>query len=243
MKIFTRKPGLLAASLWLACLPQAVLASSQYNASVDFSYTVTASNPNLNPDLLFLSVISDLQLNPALESGSSTYNFLNQAFAGFGVQHNIALQAQDGIALGSAVSDYFSGLLIRFENTSTDANDVADIRVDFNYRLRAQATAAVAEVDFADVDASLAFSNESFSVEGFDYAHASSQFGGFAEQLGSGAFNFVLAAGERENLYFDSAIRGQLEATVVPVPAAVWLFGSSLLGLFVGQRSRVFVPA
>jgi len=240
MKIFTPKTSFVAASLWLMCLPQAVLASSQYDASIDFSYTITASNPNLNPNLLFLSVISDLQLNPALESASSTYHFLHEGFVGFGLQRNISLQAQDGITSATAFSDYFSRLLLIFENTSTDTNDVADIHVDFNYRLRAQANAADTEVDFADVDASLTYSNENFSVEGFDFAHASSQFGGFAEQLGSGAFHFVLAAGERENLYFDSAIRGQLEATVVPIPAAVWLFGSGLLGLFVGQRNRIF---
>lgn len=235
MNRLNRKSILLtAATVMLPALTPSAQASSHYSGSVDFSYTISATNRNSNGDMQSLSIADFFGSGSYAESGSSTHAPSYQAFNGLGVLHNVSLQAQDGIQLGAAVSDYFSNLLISFENISLDVNDIFDINIDFSYTLSAQAAG-----EYADVDASFAYSNENFDLDNFDFAHASN-FDVFAEVFGFDSFGFVLTAGQTENLYFDSAVTGQLEATVVPVPAAIWLFASGVVGLLGVQRGKPF---
>lgn len=235
MNRLNRKSVLLTAViLLLTALTPSAQASSHYSGNVDFSYTITATNRNTNGDMQSLSIMDFFDSGAYAESGTSSYTPNYQSFSGLGVSHNLSLQAQDTIQLGAAVSDYFSNLLISFENISLDVNDIFDINIDFSYSLTTQASG-----ENADVDATFAYSNENFDLDNFDVSHASI-YDGFTQAFGVDSFGFVLSAGQSENLYFDSAVSGQLEATVVPVPAAVWLFGSGLVGLLGVQRKQSF---
>lgn len=234
MNRFNRKSVLLtAAAMLLPALAPSAQASSHYSGNVDFSYTVTATNRNANGDMRFLSIADLFDSGNYAESGTSSYTPSYQAFSGLGVPHNLSLQAQDSVQLGKATSDYFSSLLISFENISLDVSDIFDVNIDFSYTL----TAAVSG-EKADADVQLSYSNEDFSLDNFDLAHASLDGDLFAEVVGFKSFGFVLSAGQTENLYFDSSAKGELEATVVPVPAAIWLFGSGLAGLLGMQRKH-----
>ncbi|MCK9604894.1 MAG: VPLPA-CTERM sorting domain-containing protein [Methylomonas sp.] len=233
MNSLNRKSTLLTAAIFLLpALTSSAQASSHYSGNVDFSYTVTASNRNANGDMQSLSIMDFFNSGAYAESAASSYAPNYQAFSGLGISHNLSLQAQDTIQLGTAVSDYFSNLLISFENISLDVNDIFDINIDFSYSLTTQASG-----ENADVDATFAYSNENFDLDNFDISHASI-YDGFAQAFGVDSFGFVLSAGQTENLYFDSTVTGQLEATVVPVPAAIWLFGSGMAGLLGMQRKR-----
>lgn len=233
MNRLNRKPALLtAAVMLLPALAPSAQASSHYSGQVDFSYTVTATNRNASGDMQFLSIADLFDAGNYAASGSSSYTPSYQAYSGLGVLHNVSLQAQDSVQLGAAVSDYFSSLLISFENISLDVNDIFDINIDFSYTLSAHSTG-----EFADAEASFAYSNENYDLDNFDDVHASI-YDGFAQAFGLDSFGFVLSAGQSENLYFDSAVTGTLEATVVPVPAAIWLFGSGVAGLLGMQRKQ-----
>lgn len=231
MNSLNRKSVLLAAATLLpAAVAPTAQASSHYSGSVDFSYTITANNRNSNGGSQFLSITDLFEPIASVQSGASSYSPSYLAFSGLGVAHSVSLRAQDSVQLGAAISEYFSNLLIAFENTSNDINDIFDINIDFSYALSARA-----EGESADVDATFSYSNENFALDNFDFAHASI-YAGFAEVFGFDSFGFVLSAGQSDNLYFNSAVSGQLEATVVPVPAAIWLFGSGLAGLLGMQR-------
>lgn len=233
MNRLNRKSILLtAATLLLPALAPSAQASSHYSGGVDFSYTISATNRNAGGDMQSLSIADSFDSGNYAESASSAASPSYQAFNGLGVLHNVSLHAQDGIQLGTAVSDYFSQLVISFENISLDVNDIFDINIDFSYALNAQVGG-----ESADADAGFAYSNENFELDNFDFAHASN-FDVFAEVFGFDSFGFVLTAGQTENLYFDSSVKGELEATVVPVPAAIWLFGSGVVGLLGMQRNR-----
>lgn len=229
-----RKVVLFTTALLLPVITPSAQASSHYSGNVDFAYTITASNRNVNGDMQSLSIADFLEFGNHAESGSSAASPSYQAFSGLGVLHNLSLQAHDSIQLGAAVSDYFSKLLITFENISLDVDDIFDINIDFSYSINAQAAG-----EYADADVSFAYSNENFDLDNFDFAHASN-YEAFAEVFGFDSFGFVLTAGQTENLYFDSAVSGQLEATVVPVPAAIWLFASGMVGLLGVQRGKPF---
>ncbi|MCQ8130189.1 hypothetical protein [Methylomonas rivi] len=234
MNRLNRKSVLLAAA---ALLPPALTpsahASSHYSGNVDFAYTISATNRNANGDMGFLSITDLFESGSYGESGSSTHAPSYQAFNGLGVLHNVSLQAQDSIQLGAAVSDYFSQLLISFENISLDVSDIFDISIDFSYSINAQVAG-----ENADAEVQFSYSNEDFSLDNFDLAHASLDGDLFAEVFGFKSFGFVLSAGQTENLYFDSSVKGELEATVVPVPAAIWLFASGVVGLLGVQRNK-----
>ncbi|MCQ8103956.1 VPLPA-CTERM sorting domain-containing protein [Methylomonas sp. SURF-2] len=234
MNSLNRKSVLLAASAFLLPgLSSSAQASSHYSGGIDFSYTVTAINLNPEGGMQYLSIIDTFFADAAAESGSSSYSHSRQGFNGLGVLHNVVLQAQDSIQLGAAVSDYFSNLLISFENTSLNVNDIFDINIDFSYRLSGEVSGQQ-----ADADVAFRYSNEDFSLDQFDLAHVSTNGDFFAEVFGFKSFGFILSAGQSENLYFDGSVSGQLEATVVPVPAAIWLFGSGFAGLLGMQRRQ-----
>lgn len=232
MNSLKRKSGYMAAILLAACLPQSALAVSQYSGSVDFTYFITANNRNANGDMQFLSITDFLAVNPSVESGSSSYSSGYQEFSGLGVLHTLSFASQDSIAIGVSISEYFSDLKIEFSNNSTDLDDIYDISIEFNYTLTAQSTGT-----FADADVFFSYSNENFDLDELVVAHASSETNSFDQIANSKSFSFVLAAGEVENIYFQNAVMGQLEATVVPIPTAIWLFVSGMVGL-VGLRSK-----
>jgi hypothetical protein len=235
MNSLKRKSGCMAAILLAACLPQSAMALSQYAGSVDFSYSITANNRNANGDLQFLSITDFLTVNPAVESGSSSYSSSLQEFNGLGVLYTGYFAGQDSIAFGASISEYFSNLKIEFSNNSSDFDDIYDISIEFNYTLTSQTTGK-----FADADVIFSYSNENFDLDELVVAHASSETNSFNRIVNSDSFSFVLAAGEVENIYFQSAVTGQLEATVVPIPTAIWLFVSGMVGLM-GFRSKQLI--
>ncbi|MBS3955133.1 MAG: hypothetical protein KGZ88_19445 [Methylomicrobium sp.] len=232
MNSLKRNSGYMAAIVLAACLPQSALALSQYTGSVDFSYSITANNRNANGNLQFLSITDFLVVIPAVESSSSSYSSSYQEFSGLGELYSVSLAGQDSIAFGNSISEYFSDLKIGFSNNSHDLDDIYDIRIEFNYTLTAQTTGR-----FADTDVFFSYSNENFNLDELVVAHASSETNSFDQIVNSDSFSFVLAAGELENIYFQSAVVGQLEASVVPIPAAIWLFVSGMVGL-IGLRSK-----
>lgn len=213
-----------------------VLASSSYSSSVDFSYSISATNRNIAGDLQGLLISDSYNFFPATESGSSTAVTSYAAFSGLDIEHGFSLHVQDSLLLGAALSEYFSSLVLNLNNNSENEADIFDVTLNYRYSL---STAVAGE--FADSFASFTFSNENYELDGHDYVYASASIPFVFDEVTDtqGSFSFALGNGQSEAFYFDSAATGALEATVVPVPAAFWLFASGFLGVWRFRGKRV----
>jgi len=135
---------------------------------------------------------------------------------------------------GSAV--YFENALLglNFLNSTTDTS--YDIQVTLDYLLSADSVAPIeAASDQADTSVLLSYFNSDSSFSGADftasYANIAAQLRAVQTTGSSGVFSFHLVPGEAEVLFADVKITGNLVASPVPVPAAIWLFASTLLFL------------
>ena len=57
--------------------------------------------------------------------------------------------------------------------------------------------------------------------------------------LGSGSIEQLKPFGFEDYVDFRNIVSGSVSATVVPIPAAVWLFGSALAGLGIARRRKL----
>jgi hypothetical protein len=128
-------------------------------------------------------------------------------------------------------ANYLAWFGLAFQNASS--TDDYNIDLSLSYELTANASG-----DNAFTDVTLNYYNESQSFLGTDYAQASTPASVFGNLLNSHNFNFILASGQYETLYVDAGITGTLEASPVPVPSALWLFGSALLAIPGINKSR-----
>jgi len=249
MNTFDMKKRLLP-TLALACL--APLAAQNAQASATFSsyatvtYTINnitnlthagdfsgliydANNPasggiagsfDLAPGQDISTITGDGSVIPSL-AGTGT-SFLNPAN---GSSYSRTFQL-DGAANndGFVTANYLAWFGLAFQNAS--ATDDYNIDLTLSYDLAANAGG-----DNAFTDVTLNYYNESQSFYGTDYVQATTQALTFGNLPNSQNYNFTLASGQYDTLYVDAGITGALQASPVPVPSALWLFGSALLAI------------
>ena len=135
----------------------------------------------------------------------------------------------DGTAIneGEVSADYLAWFGLAFANDSSDSYDIG---LTLSYDLSANA----AGNDGAFTDITLNFYNEDglFSNDASPaYIQASTEALGSGFLQNSHTYNFSLPASGAERLYVDASITGELQASPVPVPSAIWLFASALLAI------------
>jgi len=141
-----------------------------------------------------------------------------------------------GSAHDGTVDSYHTGWFsLDFNNTGGDSYL---IDVSLSYQLD-----SVADGLFANSSVSLAYGYTGNAFDGTDSVGAGT-FDGLPldaqSKSASTGLIFTLAAGESPQTFFaDAVITGNLQAAPVPVPAAVWCFGSGLLGIMgIGIKKR-----
>ncbi|MEQ1620829.1 MAG: hypothetical protein ABL919_05440 [Methylococcales bacterium] len=235
----------LLPTLALACLAPWV---SQAEASATFSsfatvtYTITSlSNSANTQDFTGLGIAGSFQLAPdqatSTITGAGSVNpsatstateFLSPAIGSiFTRTFQLDGTASNG---GEVAANYLAWFDLSFENTS--ATDSYDVGLSLSYTLSANATGSSA-LDNAFTDVTLNYTNENFDIFAPDMVSAAS------ETINSESksvtlplpFNFTLAPAGTEGLYVDVGITGNLQASPVPVPSALWLFASALLAI------------
>lgn len=129
---------------------------------------------------------------------------------------------------GDVFSNYFFFFDLEFVNAS---NDSFAIDVDFAYTLSVNTVGENAANEIY-LDYGELLTNDAFFRDISAFATGSDQV------TESHTFSFTLGAFEEQLIWADVMQRGTVSA--VPVPAAIWLFGSALFGLVAnGLRKRV----
>ena len=135
---------------------------------------------------------------------------------------------------GSVSSSHLGSSSLVFSNSGSDAYT---IDVTLNYQLNAAVSG-----ENADSDVFLDYFNTDYSFENIDPILINATVFGQANatQSGtSGLFSFTLGPNASAGLYADVTITGNLQASPVPVPGAVWLFGSAVAGMgMIGRRKH-----
>lgn len=241
MKAFKTKKYFLP-GLALACLAPLVSQNAQAAATFSNYATVTytidtitsSSNPgnfsglgitgwfDLVPGQDFSTISGEGSVTPHLVGVGSTT--LSPA-----VDSSYSRTFQlDGVANngGLVEANYLAGLGLTFKNDSTVSYDIG---LTLSYEISSNAGG-----DNAFTDVTLNYYNEDGSFSNFaspDYIQASTAVFGTAFLQNSRAFSLTLAPDGSETLYVDAGITGTLQASPVPLPSAIWLFGSALLAI------------
>jgi len=139
---------------------------------------------------------------------------------------------------GSVSSSHLGSSGLIFNNSGSD---VYLIGVTLNYQLNAAVSG-----QFADSDVFLDYFNSNYSFGNIDPVHINASVfaqANAAQSGSSGLFSFTLGPNTTEGLYAKVTINGNLQASPVPVPGAVWLFGSAVAGMGVFGRRKHKVDA
>jgi hypothetical protein len=220
---------------------QMALASSSTSSIADLVFSVnvtTAGSGSL--DGLTISdsfeMLSPSESEPV--SGIGTYSITPNNIETYHKQLTLVSDVQSGYANLSELG----WINLSFLNDTADTS--YNIEISLAYDLTSSTSANVSAGDFADTDIQLDFYNSDNSFAGWDnvfsYANISAQLATVLQSGNSGVLSFTLAPGATETFYTDVKMTANLEAAPVPIPAAVWLLGSGLLGLlgFQKQESR-----
>ena len=210
----------------------AAIAISTYDAAASFSLTLTDVTDSTSTQVIsgwdvtafgdgevFLTEVGDASATGSISviDPAVSLSILDSIIQ----SSNSSGSASNGLAATVALTD----LDITVDNTSGQ-----DLTFSFDYSIMLDASTtgiadASAFVDFLD---DLGFVDILANVDAFDGSAGNLALNGrFAFDLADGEFNLITGA-------VDSF--GSAEA--VPVPAAVWLFGSGLLGLVVVARRK-----
>jgi hypothetical protein len=218
---------------------QNTFASSSINSNADLLYTVnvTPQEPGSLNDLLIsdsFEMLAPSESEPV--SGIGNFTVTPNNLSTYHKQLTLVSDVQNGHANLSELG----WIDLNFSNASLDTSYV--VEVSLAYDLTSNSSANVAGGDFADTDILLNYYNDDNSFSGEDnvssYANLSSQLGTILQSGSSGVFSFTLAPGASETFYTDVKMTANLEAvSAVPIPGAIWLFGSGLLS-FVGLKKR-----
>lgn len=208
------------------------MASSSYDATALFSLTLTDVTDSIGNQVTSdwsVEVLGDdfggadlFQSGDASASGTTSV-----------VDPAVSLNILDGITQTSTASgtatdgfswtDALTDLEIFIDNFSNQA-----LTFSFDYDITAIATATG---DEALANATVDMLDDLGFVDILAIADADAQFGpGSADDSQFGTFLFTLQAGDFNTILGIVDSTGEA-ASVVPVPPAVWLFGSGLLGL------------
>lgn len=217
---------------------QTTLAASAFSSDATLTYTITNITNLSNPgDLSGLQILGYFEQAGAPDSyvattGDGAVTADNPAVGpisvgtSFSRTFTISGSASDGTVDSSHVG-WFS---LDFNNLGSDSYSV-ELVVD--YQLNASAGG-----QYADTDVFLDYFNSDGSFSGADFVNAS-VFGLNNATISSstGPFVFTLGPNASEGLYTDVRINGNLQASPVPLPAAVWSFLAGLL-TFSSMRKR-----
>lgn len=229
------------------CLTEQALAAASYDGNVSLSYLITllaSTNPTAGDDT-GLSILGTFQQpsDTASYYGSASGDGLFQTdsptpastVVAIASLYNANLEAT-GYAEFGTVDTLHTGLFgLQLSNTSAYSYTVA---VNFNFGLT-----AFAEGEFASTSIQFDYWNEAGSISGFDYVSAATYTGNANDEQSVVNFvpwSFTLAPGATEQLYAQAGILSHVESSSapVPLPAAVWLFGSALVGLMGFSRRK-----
>lgn len=154
----------------------------------------------------------------------SVLGAFSQSFAASGAANNGELGAY-----------YESSSELWFYNDS--ATDTFQIDLQIDYILSASAESDLGSInDLADSDVFLEFKNENGSFFGDNSAYASAFEPTLSEASDTLTLTMLLEPGDFDVIYTFAAISGTLQSEAsplapVPVPAAIWFFGSAILSL------------
>lgn len=210
-------------------------ASSTFSSYATVTYTIDSLTNLTNAgDFSGLSIIGSLELAPGQDISTITGDGSVSPSGGLGTTSLVPVIGNsysrtfqlDGTANNGGIVDanYLAWFGLAFENAST--TDDYDIGLTLSYELSANASG-----DNAFTDVIFSYSNEDGSFSGADWNGAATPDSSTAYLQNSNVLNFTLAAGGYETVYVDAGITGKLEASPVPVPSALWLFASGLLGI------------
>jgi hypothetical protein len=237
MNIYTKKH--LLPTLALVCL--APLASQNAQAAATFSsyatvtYTIDSLTSTNAGDFSGLGIAGSFELASGQETqqiigdGSVTPTAANSGFTDLipavGSSYTRTFQLDGNVGNTGLVNANYLGLLgLAFNNAST--TDSYSIGITLSYELHGNVSG-----DNAFSDISLSYSNEDNTFAGADWIGTALPELDTAYLQNSQTYNFTLAPEGYESLYVDAGITGSLEVTSVPVPSALWLFGSALLAI------------
>lgn len=165
-------------------------------------------------------VVNDAQQEiPYMEGPVSVGNFFTNAF-------NINGSVNDGAIDLNQTAYYDVGLV----NNSSFSFDVT---LNLSYTLSSQVSGPS---DSGNVGATINFMDDAFSTILADSVDGVSGLPGYS-QVSNAFYTFTIGPDEFKTFYVDVNHNGQLEASPVPLPAAIWPFMTGLLAM-VGLRKR-----
>jgi len=251
MKLTKHKLHTFSAALALGVLSfgftPAAMAISTYDAAASFSLTLTdvtdvgGTTVTSGWDVAAFGSGSTFLSESGVASATGTTSVIDPAVSLSILDTITQSSISSGTASnGLASTDALTDLGITVSNSSGQ-----DVTFSFDYSIVLDAFAdASAPGDFADASASVDFLDDLGAVDIQAFADALADNGlqllavGAGSVRDSGTFSFTLANGQ-SNL-ISGFVDSFGSASAVPVPAAVWLFGSGLLGLVgVARRKKV----
>lgn len=219
---------------------QTTQASSSFASDAKLTYSINSITNLNNPNSL-----TGLDIQGGFEQAGAPYSFAitegdgsvtanNSSVIPIGVSASLIQKftASGNVNNGSVTSSHLGSSSLIFNNTGSDSYSIG---VTLDYQLNASASG-----ENADSDVFLDYFNSDNSFTGSDHINASAFDQTNATQSGtSGLFSFMLGPNAVGGLYTNVTIKGNLQASPVPLPGAVWLFGSVMAGMgVIGRRKH-----
>ncbi|QPK63975.1 VPLPA-CTERM sorting domain-containing protein [Methylomonas sp. LL1] len=215
---------------------QAVQAASSFNSFAELTYTITGitnlSSPGVSEEVLGSSLFAGPTFELAVFPDSYV-DVTGDGLASVGSPGNAGLQlgsafrfsTSGSVGNGQVDSSHLGWFSLDFANNTADTYE---INVKLDYLLDAGVGG-----DFAHSSVSIDYFNNDYTFSGYSSIEAGTlPLALTATQSGSsGIFSFTLAPNATELLYADVRITGNLAASPVPLPAAVWMFLAGLMGV------------
>ncbi len=236
MNVFTKQTKTTFLALGFGLLGSGgALASSTFNSSAALTFVIDGIENQTNPgSLTGLEILGTFDQIDAPGYAGGDYSLVGIVGDGQVKANNPAIAQAGGfsktftvsgiVSNGSIDSHHLGWYGLTFQNTGTD---VYTISAHFDYELHA---GIGGENGFSSVTVDY-FNEDGLLLSGYDSADAAFIAPNVLKSGTSGLFNFSLAAGAFEGLYADVVIDAHLQASPVPLPAAVWSFLAGLLGI------------
>lgn len=240
----------LAASLGLSCLalaaPAAEAALSSYDGSATLTYTINSIVNTTNPgDLSGLNITGSFE-NVVGSSfailggdGSAASSSLDFGPAAVSSPFSYTFSTFGDVNNGTVTASHLGSFWLNFASLGSDSYAIS---VTLDYQLNAAASGQAADnavhLDYFNLDHT-GSNDYTFSGLG-DVLAVAGMAPTDSTTASSGVFNFTLAggAGAWAALVGDVTISGNLEATAVPLPPAIWAFLAGCATLFRARSTR-----
>jgi len=215
--------------------PTNASASSAFTSYATLTYTINSIVNNVTPgDLSALVITGSFEQSVAdsVLTGDGAISDTNPNVGPLTIVGNTfsnTFAVNGSVSNGTVASHHLGNYVLSFVNNGTDDYS---INVTLAYTLSADASG-----EGADSDVTLDYFNADYSFSGYNAVNAS-VFGTPTNSVTDSAiYSFALPGSSYQNYSADVVINGTLQATAVPIPAASWLFISSLAGLIaLGKR-------